>query len=83
MSDKVGFTADVDVPFMGATAQSLIQRSTVPLLFIAVHLPNQDVICPQHFIFTVCAKPEDKKKKKKKEHTISFLLTTKKRTFYK
>lgn len=46
VSDEVRLTAYVNVPFMGAAAQSLIQGSAVPLLFTGIHLANQDVIRP-------------------------------------
>lgn len=46
---------------MGAATQSFVQGSAVTLLFTGVQLPNQDVIRPQHFIFTVSAKPVDNK----------------------
>lgn len=61
VGDKISFTAHMDVAFMGATAQSLIQGSTVPFLFTAVQLTHQDVVCPQHFVLTVSAKPVHKK----------------------
>lgn len=57
VSDEIGLAAHMDVSFMGATAQSLIQGSTVPFLFTWVQLSHQDVVRPQHLIFTVCAKP--------------------------
>lgn len=57
VSDEVGLAAHVDVAFVGATAQSLIQGSTVPFLFTGVQLSHQDVVRPQHLILTVCAKP--------------------------
>lgn len=61
VSYEVGLTAHMDVAFMGATAESLIQGSAVALLFTAVQFSNQDVVRPQHFILTVSAKPLDKK----------------------
>lgn len=57
VSDEVGLAAHVDVAFMGATAQSLIQGSAVPFLFTRVQFSHQDVVRPQHLILTVCAKP--------------------------
>lgn len=68
VSDEVSLAAHVDVAFVGATAQSFVQGSTIPLLFTAVQLPHQDVVRPQHFVLTVSAKPVDKKVSK----SISF-----------
>lgn len=61
VSNEVGLAAHMDVAFMGAAAESLIQCSAVPLLFAAVQLPDKDVVRPQHFILAVSAKPADKK----------------------
>lgn len=60
VSDEVCFTGHMDVALVGATAQSFVQGGTVALLFGAIQLPHQDVVRPQHFILTVCAKPVDK-----------------------
>lgn len=61
VGNEVSFTAHMDVALVGATAQSLIQGSTVALLFTAVQLTHQDVVCSQNFVLTVSAKPVNKK----------------------
>lgn len=56
--NEVCFTAHVDVVFVGATAEALVQGSAVALLFTAVQLTHQNVVSSQHLVFAVGAKPD-------------------------